>query len=329
MDIDGKLRPLYLLKILKERTDEDHSLTTNQLVDILKEEYGIEKTFRTTIKTDVEVLQKAGFSIQATRSTQNQYNYIEREFETPEIKLLIDAVMSSKFITKGKSDQLAAKLTELAGPYKAQELKRNLVVDGRVKAENEQIYMIVDAINEAINCKKKIKFQKVEYNVKKERVLHNHGENYIFSPYSLVWDGDFYYVVGYSDKYESVGSHRVDRIYKRPEILDVPAVPPAPYFSVSEYINTMFRMYDSERVEVELQVENGLMDAVIDKFGPDVTTYAWDQQSFRVVATVSIGPTFYNWIFGFGGRVKIREPENVRRAYEAKVREAAEALKLL
>ena len=136
-------------------------------------------------------------------------------------------------------------------------------------------------------------------------------------------------MVGYSDKYESVGSHRIDRIYKRPEILDEPAVPPASYFSVAEYINTMFRMYDSERVEVELQVENGLMDAVIDKFGQDVTTYAWDQQSFRVVATVSIGTTFYNWIFGFGGRVKIREPENVRRAYEARVREAAESLKLL
>ena len=105
MDIDGKLRPLYLLKILKERTDEDHALTTNQLGDILKEEYGIEKTFRTTIKSDIEVLQKAGFSVQATRSTQNQYNYIERDFEIPEVKLLIDAVMSSKFITKGKSCQ--------------------------------------------------------------------------------------------------------------------------------------------------------------------------------------------------------------------------------
>ena len=325
MDIDGKLRPLYLLKILKERTDEDHTLTTAQLCKMLKEEFGIE-TFRTTIKGDIEVLQQAGFSVQVTRSTQNLYNYIERDFDIPEVKLLIDAVMSSKFITKAKSDQLVSKLTELAGPYKARELKRNLVVDGRIKPENEQVYMIVDAINEAINARKKIRFQKVEYNVKKERVLHHGGEEYVFSPYSLVWDGDFYYVVGYSDKYQSIGSHRVDRIYKRPEILDEAAVPPMVGFDINTYVNTMFRMYNSDRYEVELQVENQLMDAIVDKFGSDVTTYACDQKSFRVVATVSVGTTFYNWIFGFGGRVKIRGPENVRREYEARVKEAAEAL---
>ena len=141
MDIDDKLRPLYLLRILKDRTDEDHTLTTSQLCRVLKDEYGIE-TFRTTIKSDIQVLQQAGFSIQATRSTQNLYNYIERDFDIPEVKLLIDAVMSSKFITKAKSDQLVSKLTELAGPYKSRELKRNLVVDGRIKLENEQIYWL-------------------------------------------------------------------------------------------------------------------------------------------------------------------------------------------
>ncbi len=328
MDIDAKLRPLYLLRILSERTDEDHMLSTSQLCKILKDEYGIEP-FRTTIKSDVEVLQKAGFSIQATRSTQNLYNYIEREFDIPEIKLLIDAVMSSKFITRSKSDALVAKLTELAGPYRSGELKRNLVVDGRIKSENEQAYMIVDVINQAINEKKKIRFQTVEYNVKKERVLHHGGEKYVFSPYSLVWDGDFYYVVGFSDKYQSVGSHRVDRINKRPEILEETAVPPAAGFDINAYVNTMFRMYNAERYEVELQVDNDLMDPIIDKFGPDVTTYACDQHSFRVFASVSVGTTFFNWVFGFQGKVRIKGPENIKKAYEERVREAAEALKLL
>lgn len=328
MDIDSKLRPLYLLQILKERTDEDHYLSTAQLCRILQEEYGLE-TFRTTIKTDVEALQKAGFSIQATRSTQNLYNYIERDFDVPEIKLLIDAVMSSKFITKTKSDELVAKLTGLAGPYRARELKRNLVVDGRIKPDNEQVYMIVDAINDAINQKKKIKFQKIEYNVKKERTLHHGGETYVFSPYSLVWDGDFYYVVGFSDKYQIIGSHRVDRIFKRPEIIDEATVPPRAGFDINAYVNTMFRMYNADRYEVELQVDNQLMDAVVDKFGTDVTTYACDQQSFRVVATVSVGTTFFNWIFGFNGRVKIRGPENVRREYETLVKKAAESLGIL
>ena len=166
MDIDAKLRPLYLIQILKERTDEDHYLTTSQLCSILKNEYGME-THRTTIKSDIEMLQQAGIGIQAVRSSQNQYNYIERDFDIAELKLLIDAVMSAKFMTKGKSDQLVAKLTALAGANKARELKRNLTVDGRYKMENEQILMTIDAINDAINQRRKIKFQKIEYNVNK------------------------------------------------------------------------------------------------------------------------------------------------------------------
>ena len=198
MDNDAKLRPIYLIQILRERTDEDHFLSTSQLCTILKNEYGMD-THRTTIKSDIEMLQQIGIGIQSVRSTQNLYNYIGREFDVPELKLLIDAVESSKFITKTKSSQLVSKISMLAGVNRARELKRNLIVDGRIKQENEQIYLIVDAINDAINQKKKIRFQTIEYNVKKEAVLRHNGEKYTFSPYSLVWDGDYYYVVGYSD----------------------------------------------------------------------------------------------------------------------------------
>lgn len=326
MDIDAKLRPIYLINILKERTDEDHYLTTSQLCAILKNEYGIE-THRTTIKSDIEMLQHAGFGIQAVRSTQNQYNFIEREFDIAELKLLIDAVQSAKFMTTTKSDHLVTKLTALAGVNKARELKRNLVVDGRNKLENEQILMIVDAINDAINQRRKIRFQKVEYNVKKERVLHHGGEVYTFSPYSLVWDGDFYYVVGYSDKYQSVGSHRVDRIYQRPEILEEAAIPSPLGFDVSKYIHTTFRMYNAPRREVELVCDNSVMDAIIDRFGPDVDTYACDQQNFRVIAEVAVGTVFFNWIFGFGGKVWIKAPEDVKEQYKDQVFKAAEQLK--
>ena len=325
MDTDAKLRPIYLIKILKERTDEDHYLTTNQLCSILKNEYGIE-THRTTIKSDMEMLQQAGIGIQAVRSTQNQYNYIDREFDIAELKLLIDAVQSAKFMTKTKSDQLVTKLTALAGVNKARELKRNLAVDGRYKMENEQILLIVDAINEAINQRKKIRFQMIEYNVKKEQVLHRGGELYTFSPYSLVWDGDNYYVVGYSDKYDSIGSHRVDRIYQRPEILNEAVVPTPLGFDINRYINTMFRMYNAPRKEVELVCDNGVMDAIIDKFGPDVETYACDQHNFRVIAEIAIGTVFFNWIFGFGGLVKIKAPEDVKELYKKQVLKAVDAL---
>lgn len=326
MDADAKLRPIYLINILKERTDEDHYLTTNQLCSILKNEYGIE-THRTTIKSDIEMLQQAGIGIQAVRSTQNQYNFTDREFDDAELKLLIDAVQSAKFMTKSKSDQLVSKLTALAGINKARELKRNLVVDGRYKMENEQILDIVNAINEAINQRRKICFQKVEYNVKKERVLHHAGEQYTFSPYSLVWDGDNYYVVGYSDKYNSIGSHRVDRIYQRPEILNE-AIAPAPLgFDINKYINTMFRMYNAPRREVELVCDNGVMDAIVDKFGSDVETYACDQQHFRVITEIAIGTVFFNWIFGFGGLVSIKAPEDVKQQYKEQVLKAMDAIK--
>ena len=325
MDNNDKLRPFLLLKILKERTDEDHALSTTEIRKILKDEYCID-TFRTTIKSDVELLQDVGYGLGITRSSQNLYNYIDRDFDIPEVKLLIDAVLSSKFITKSRSDDLVSKLTELAGPFKAEEITRNLVVNGRIKTDNKQALLIVDVINEAINTGKKISFQMTEYNIKKQRVLHNKGEIYVFSPYSLVWDGDYYYVVGFSDKYQSIGSHRIDRIYKRPEILDEDQVPAPDGFDINEYINTMFRMYDAPRQEVELQVDNSLMDAMIDKFGPDVTTLACDQNSFRVVANVAVGTVFYNWVFGFGGAVKIRGPENVREEYKRLVLEAAEKL---
>ena len=181
MDTDAKLRPFLILQILKDYTDEEHMLTTNQLCQILEDKHGI-TTHRTTIKADIELLQRAGFGIQLIRSKQNRYNYIDREFDTAELKTLIDAVESAKFITRAKSELLVEKLTAQAGALKARELKRNLVLDGRYKADNEHIFLIVDTLNEAINTKKKVRFQMAEYNEKKERVLHNDGEEYTFSP---------------------------------------------------------------------------------------------------------------------------------------------------
>lgn len=325
MDIDAKLRPLYLLQILKERTDEDNYLTTSQLCNILKHNYGME-THRTTIKGDIEVLQKAGFSVDERRSTQNQYRYIERDFEIAELKTIIDAIASSKFITEEKSDNLIKKVTALAGINKSRELKRNVVVDGRGKIENKQIFYIIDTINDAINQRKKIKFQKIEYNIKKERVLHHGGETYTFSPYSLVWDGDNYYVVGFSDKYQNIGSHRVDRIAEQPTILEESAVPRPVGFDVSKYVKTTFRMYNAPRKEVELLCDNGVMDAIIDRFGPNVQTYAGDLQNFRVIEEVAVGNVFFNWIFGFQGKVRIKGPEDVKEQYRQMVENAAKII---
>lgn len=219
-------------------------------------------------------------------------------------------------------NELIKKLTSLAGSHKARELKRNVIVDGRGKIENKQILYIIDAINDAINQRKKISFQKIEYNIKKERILHHGGERYTFSPYSLVWDGDNYYVVGYSDKYQAIGSHRVDRIAACPCILDESAVPQPVGFDVSKYIKTTFRMYNAPRAEVELLCDNSVMDAIIDRFGPDVQTYAGDLQNFRVIEEIAVGKVFFNWIFGFEGKVRIKGPESVKKQYREMVMSA-------
>ena len=325
MDRDDKLRVLYLLRILAERTDEDHSLTTPEICRILKEEYGIE-TFRTTVASDVEALQRAGFGIQTVRSKQNRYNYIDRDFDVPEVKILADAVLSSRFITKAKSAALADKILKLAGPYRAGEIKRNLVMDGRIKPENEKVFYIADAKNEAINLTRKISFQMAEYNLKKRRVHKNGGEKYIFSPYALVWDGDYYYAVGYSEKHGSIGSHRVDRIYRTPEILDEEAVAPPASFNLNRYVSTMFRMYDAARREVELLADNEIIDAVIDRFGRDAVITPRPDGRFALKTEVAAGPGFYGWVFGTCGRVTITGPEDVKKAYGRLVRKAAEQL---
>ena len=321
MDNKSKLRPLYIARILYDMTDEDHYLSTPEIISILKEKYGIEG-YRTTITSDIEALIDFGMEIEVIKSSATQYHLISREFDLPEIKLLIDAVESSKFITEKKSKELVSKLGKLASQTQADELKRNLVPEGRIKPDNEYIYYIVDAINEAINTKKKISFQYFEYNVRKQQKPRHNGEVYVFSPYHLVWNGDYYYMIGYSDKHNGIGSFRVDRISKQPKILPDEAVAIPDDFNLSEYINTSFRMYNSEHQEVELICDNSVMDAIIDRFGDDVQTFANDMTSFRAVVNIAVSHGFFSWVFGFGGRVKIKSPEGVRNQYADMIAEA-------
>ena len=314
MDNDAKLRPLYLAKILYEQTDEDHYLTTSQLIQMLDEQYGI-KSHRQTIKAEIELLKQFGLEIEEVKSTQNRYNLYGRTFDAPELKLLIDAVESSKFITANKSKELVRKISTLSSEHVAATLTRNVSCEGRVKPGNERIYLIVDTINEAINSNRKISFQYFQYNVRKEQKLKHNGEPYVITPLHLVWNGDYYYMVGVYDYKQRIGSFRVDRIAKCPVILDEAGTPAPEDFNLDEFINTTFRMFNSEHAEVELICDNEVMDSIIDRFGSDVTTYANDMTSFRAVAKVAVNHVFFSWVFGFGGKVKIKGPEDVKDKY--------------
>ena len=210
MNANKNMRTLAIAKILQERTDEEHPLSTNQLMEILQNEYGI-SAHRVTVYEDIEQLRSFGLDIYTVKSTQN------------------------KFITEKKSQVLTEKLTSLASKNQALSLKRNICLADRVKSGNEQIYYIMDALNDAINSGYKVRFLYYEFSAGKRKKLKNNGEPYYFSPYTLTWNGDNYYVVGWSDKHQKVATFRVDRIYQIPEILPEAAVPKPKKFSIGEF----------------------------------------------------------------------------------------------
>ena len=237
-----------------------------------------------------------------------------------------NARKSSKFITVEKCTSLVSKLASLAGAKRAAELKRNVRVEGENKPENESVYHIVDIINNAINAGRKISFQYFQYNVRKEHKLIRNGEPFILTPLHLVWNGDYYYVVGVFDYKQEIGSFRVDRIAQCPVILDDPALAPPADFDINEYLNTAFRMYNSDQCNVELICDNSVMDSIIDRFGADVTTYANDMTSFRAIVHVATSHIFYSWVFSFGGLVRIKGPVEVKNAYAEMVKVAAKEI---
>ena len=323
MDNDSKLRPLYLAKILYEQTDEEHYLTTVQLINILEEKYGI-SAHRQTIKSEIELLRKFGIEIEEVKSVQNRYNICSRDFENSELKLLIDAVESAKFITAGKSKELVAKLSSLAGNFGAEKLKRNVCCEGRIKSDNERIYIIVDTINEAINEGKKISFPYFQYNVKKQHQLKHDGEAYVLSPLHLVWNGDFYYLVGVAED-NTIRNFRVDRIAKCPTILEENSSQAPEDFNIDDYINTTFRMFNAEHTDVELLCDNDVIDSIIDRFGENIEITEAATENFKITVNVATSHIFYSWIFGFGGKVKILGPDAVREEYVAMLDKARES----
>lgn len=314
MENNTKARLLYILKLLEVYSDEEHPLTTTDLLTMLSDKYGV-STHRITLKTDIETLQAYGVDIEVISSSQNKYYISNRLFELPELKLLIDAVESSKFITASKSKELVQKISSLTSKHNSELLVRNVSCEGRIKPGNEKIYYIIDCVNEAINQNKKISLYYFQYNVRKEQKLRHEGKPYIITPLHLVWNGDYYYMVGVYDYKQRLGSFRIDRIAKCPVILDEVGTPPPEGFNIDDYINTTFRMYNSDHALVELVCDNSVMDSIIDRFGEDVTTYANDMTSFRAIVNVAVNHVFYSWVFGFGGKVKIKSPVDVKEKY--------------
>ena len=318
---DTKSRILYILKYLWQNTDAEHYVTTGDILTYLKEN-GI-SCDRKTIPGDIQKLCDIGMDIEEERSRENRYSLSSHIFTLPELKLLIDAVESSKFITTKKSTELVEKLSQMSSAHQAAELKSNLYISERVKPLNEQIYYLVDNINTAINHGKQISFHYFHYDQYRKEVPNNDGKRYCFSPYFLVWNEDHYYAVGFSEKHQKITTFRVDRM-KKVNILSADAVKKPDDFSLPKFTRQVFDMYDGAKETVTLLCKNDMMNYIIDRFGDDVETAPTDCRHFKAVAEVSFSQTFFAWVFQFNGEIKITSPATVVAKYKKMLESALE-----
>lgn len=290
---------LLLRQYLYQQTDEQHPVSVKDILAFWQQ-HGIQAG-RKSVYTDIELLQNAGMDIVCVKSTQNRYFVGERLFELPELKLLVDAVESSGFITEKKSTALIKKLGHLTSTAQAEQLNRRIYMGGTPKPENESIYYNVDTIHNAVQKKQQITFQYFEYSPKKEKILKHDGYKYRFSPYAMIWNRDCYYAVGWSEKHGKIAQFRVDRM-TAVQTLD---------FDPAEYVRKVFGMYPDNLCTVELLCNNEVMRSVIDRFGENVWTETVDEQHFRATVEVAPSPPFFSWVFTFSGKIRIVSPAAV------------------
>ena len=299
-------RTLILFKYFWETTDEAHPISLTDISAHLKE-HGITADPR-TLRSDIEQLVEFGVDIVKERRVQNLYHVATRHFEAPEVKLLIDAVQSARFITPGKSKELVKRLTTFVAPGDAALLERHLYIDSRVKAVNEGVYISVDRIQTAIAEQRKIAFRYFDYSPSKERVHRNGGKVYSVSPYALLWNNDSYYLVGFHEHRQQIAKFRVDRIDGL-ELTQRSSVKKPRGFNVTEYFSQEFSMLNGKTCRITLLCENPLMNSIIDRFGEDAPTQIVDKNHFTVEATVDLSSNFYGWVFASGGKMRIVESQ--------------------
>lgn len=306
-----KLKMLYLVKIFCEETDDLHALTMPQIVAKLAG-YGVNAD-RKTLYEDFKLLREFGIDIIAEKSGHSHYYHIgSRDFELPELKLLVDSVQSAKFITDRKSQQLIKKLEALVSKYEGSKLHRQVLISGRIKTMNESIYYNVDKIHEAIGSNRQIRFKYFDYNLKKEMVARYDGRWYQFSPWALMWDDERYYLVGYDAKHESIIHYRVDKMTEI-GIVDEPREGQESFkkFNIAHYTNTLFGMYAGDETKVTLEAANNMINVLIDRFGKDIIIAPVDDEHFRTTVTVAVSRQFLGWIMSLDGDVRIVAPGSV------------------
>lgn len=320
--INQKLKLMYLAKILNEKTDENHPLTFAEIKDELsKNEIDIE---RKTFYDDIRLLRDFGMDIESTRGKSFGYYVASREFEPAELKILVDAVQSSKFISEKKSSELISKLGSLVSESQAKQLKRKLYITNSAKTEKNTYYNI-DAIHTAIYENKQLSFRYYEWsqnNARAQKSVKKNGQKYVISPFALIWNDENYYVVAYYGERDDISHFRVDKMG------DVVMTDDNreghdhfKNFNLAEYTKKTFGMFSGDEIEVKLKFrkDNKLLGVVVDRFGNDLFISSPDSEHFAITVNVTPSPTFWGWIFSFGTDVEIVSPKTLKKEYVEKL----------
>lgn len=319
-----KMKILLVMRELLEKTDEQNPVSTEEFIRMLNQN-GISAE-RKGIYDDIETLKDFGIDIEYRRDNPRGYYVASREFELPELKLLVDAVQCAKFITENKSKELIKKLEKLASKKEATQLQRQVVIARRGKTVNESIYYHVDKIHTAINENKKVRFQYYEWTIRKEMHLRRNGKFYEISPFQLTWDDENYYMIGYDTEADKIKHYRVDKM-KELEVLRErrEGRKLSCRFDIAEYSKKTFGMFGGEEDIVRLVCKNEMIGVMIDRFGKEAPIYPAEEGYFTFIVKVSVSPQFFGWIFGLGDAVRIESPVGVAQQFQRKLETVAES----
>ena len=303
-----KVKLLAVRQLLLERVDEERPISTEEFLTSL-ERRGISAE-RKSIYRDMETLREWGMDVQFRKGKNGGWFLGQRDFELPELKLLVDAVQSSRFISRKKSDALIRKLEGLTSVGQARQLQRQVYVDRRVKTENEGVYYAIDKLHAAIAAGRAVTFQYFDYNVKKEKVFRREGKRYTVSPYGLIWSDENYYLVGWDHAVGELRHYRVDKTAS----LAVTCLPRAGdescrRFDLAEYGQRHFHMFSGREGKVRLRCENRLVNVMLDRFGQDVMFIPDGSEHFVLTVEAAVSPQFYGWLFGLGSGVSLTGPD--------------------
>lgn len=302
------IKILEVMRLLETETDDEHALSVQDIINALKQK-GLESE-RKSIYTYINHLEAFGLDIITTKESANYYHIGNRLFQLPELKLLVDAVQFSKFITKEKSKELIEKLQSLTSVHEAKKLIRDDLTTDRLKAKNSSIYLNVDAIHEAILTQNRLKFRYFEYDLEKNIVYRKNGESYTMIPEFLCWDDEKYYCVMYSESHEDHVIFRVDKM-RDVMVLDSPHTKERKKEDLEKYCTRLFSMFQGEEKQVTLRFSNDLVTVVLDRFGLDTELMDQGNGSFQIEVNLIISQTFLSWMFQFEDKAKIIGPIEV------------------